>query len=209
MAPRRADMTVEIVEPPEADYKVQVVGDQVLQVTPADAGKVVTVESDGTLGLEAPQSGTSVAAFVGCKATRAVAQTISSGIATAIAFTSPDAFDTDGFHDPAGAHPERVTIPVGKGGKYALIAQLSWSGGAANTTRETYIRTNGDFTLPVPVTLLNSSTDESYLQVGDIVQLADGDYLELIAFQGMVTSLNTTTSGGVVPHFLALYRIGD
>lgn len=48
-----ADLLVQIVtDPDEPDQRVSVIGDQVITATPADEGKVVTVEADGTLGLE-------------------------------------------------------------------------------------------------------------------------------------------------------------
>lgn len=49
-----ADLVAQLVsDPADADTVISVVGDQVITATPADVGKVVTVDSDGTLVLGA------------------------------------------------------------------------------------------------------------------------------------------------------------
>ncbi len=58
MSNPRADHTVEIVgDPDQADYKVQVVGDQVVDLTGAQPGDVLVVQADGTLAPAAPSGG--------------------------------------------------------------------------------------------------------------------------------------------------------
>lgn len=53
-----ADLVAQLVgDPAEADLKIGVVGDQVIEATPADVGKVVTVAADGTLELGAGGGG--------------------------------------------------------------------------------------------------------------------------------------------------------
>lgn len=53
-----ADLIAQLVsDPSEADTKVQIVGGQVVTATPADVGKVVTVDGDGNLVLAAGTAG--------------------------------------------------------------------------------------------------------------------------------------------------------
>ena len=121
--------------------------------------------------------------FVGCSLSKSAAQTLTTAVASLITW-DVEAIDTDGFHSTS-SNTSRVTIPSGKGGKYLVIATVTW---AANATglRSYGIKKNGS-----SVTQINSTNSSGTIQFSQqehhILDLAAGDYIEIEGYQ---------TSGG-------------
>lgn len=108
------------------------------------------------------------------------------GVEVEIEFDS-ESWDAFGMHDP-GTNPKRVTVPTGYGGVYVVVAGVGWAGQTA-VGGEYYTR------LYLNGTLVREGTDAfSYLVSGQavsgsnltaIMQLAEGDYLELRCEMGV------------------------
>lgn len=127
--------------------------------------------------------------FVGCKVTRTSSQSIGTGGFAAIQWQA-ETVDTHGFHD-ATTNPERLTIPPGQGGWYALAG--SWAPGTAPGTGATRVvarlRVNGTdipggaFEAPGGVFTTPA--------VSTVALLADGDYIDLAIFHDAGGAIGT------------------
>lgn len=123
-----------------------------------------------------------------------------------------DAEEYDGaeFHDTT-TNPSRVTVPVGKAGRYLVIAQTTFQGPTGTHAFVMFIRQNGT-TLRARVTLAPVNTAFVYHlcgQVSAILMLAEGDYVESVVYwerSGAETTWNV--KGGVGVTFLQVQRLG-
>lgn len=141
---------------------------------------------------------------VGCRVVRTTDQgPITSGAATAVIFNAADIFDTDGFHDPAGANPSRITIPAGLGGKYLVSYSLIWQT-TSGTYRSAVIRKNGTTpaggfqrigTAGTPAFIANATAD--------VLDLVAGDYIEIVGQEDATEPM----VGSVVPLWASLMRL--
>lgn len=100
--------------------------------------------------------------------------------------------------------PTRLTVPTGKGGTYQFVAGVSVGNATTGNQRQAIAKVNGTTFLNPHISAVipgGNFTQFSYITV---VQLADGDYLELFLYQD---------SGGartdVSVNFAAFTRIGD
>ena len=140
-------------------------------------GQVLTV-SGGVPSWATPSS---TAAFVGASAAGTGNQTISTATFTAITFDAADLFDTDGFHSPT-TNPSRMTIPAGKGGKYAFTSRIYFDTASSTGRRIFALYKNGAVVEDAQVEYAVVSRIIG-LNTG-IINLAAGDYIEAYAFQG-------------------------
>lgn len=142
-------------------------------------------------------------AFTGVRAVRSTNQSVADSTFVAIEFTAADDWDTDGFHDPS-TNPNRVTIPTGQAGKYRIMGYTIFSS-ASGGRRIGELDKNGTTTLMRDERGVSSSTQT--LVVGGDVDLADGDYVELLAYQTSGGAIDLTASYGGM--FLTAERLGD
>lgn len=141
---------------------------------------------------------------VGAKATRTTDQTgVVTDVATAVVFNGTDEFDTDGFHDPGGANPSRITIPTGLGGKYLLTATIIYDTSTAGTFRDLKFYKGGalagGFVRDTPVngyTIMTSSL---------VLDLTAAEYVEV--FVQHDAGSNRTLSGSVIPMTFSIMRL--
>lgn len=135
--------------------------------------------------------GATTPAFVGVRGKRTAAQTITTATLTAISFNAADDYDTNAFHDPAGANPSRFIVPSGKDGYYLAIANLQWD---VSTTgaRLVAIKKNGT-TLIAEIEYNPNFTpvDGQGSSISTIVLLAATDYLELVVYHTKGSNLDT------------------
>ena len=143
---------------------------------------------------------------IGCIAVRTTDQTgIVTATDTVVLLTGTDLYDSDGFHDPAGGNPSRVTIPAGLGGVYSLNGYVVGDGNSSGSRRLQFMK-NG--------ALLPGGTDATAAAAGGIgfdqqttsmtVALVAGDYIELSYQQ--TSGGNRTLSGSVVPLMFSVMR---
>lgn len=143
-------------------------------------GQVLTVAGGVPTWAALPASGPS---FTGCVLYKGADQTISNGTLTAITFAATDYIDTDNFHNPA-SNNSRITIPTGKGGKYAINA-MAWIAAQAQANYRIVIRLNGSSILTTRGSIGNSNTNNGTAYYNSIYNLSAGDYIEFFL---MVTS---------------------
>jgi hypothetical protein len=148
--------------------------------------------------------GGAAAAFVGCIATRTTDQTLTNGADTAVIFNGTDELDTDAFHDPAGANPERIIIPAGKAGKYLISAAVLFAAGTAGYRRLGF--TVSGSIIPGRMNVPVISGVGQYLNISVVRALAEADYVELFALQ--TNGGNLALSGATVPLRLSVTFLG-
>ena len=162
-------------------------------------GTVLTADSSEATGMKWAAPG---AAFVGCRAFSSSAQTLTTGVETAITFND-ETFDTDSFHSTV-TNTTRITIPSGKGGYYQITGLLSYVGNSSGQ-RDFYIRLNGTTVIANAVISGQGSTVVGQ-NISDLRNLTAGDYIELIGYQDGAATLNTFQGSARV--FLAVALIG-
>jgi len=97
---------------------------------------------------------------------------------TLIEFSDSDNFDTDGWHDPAGADPEIFTVPAGKDGLYLIASSAFISFGVTGIDAHnieifvdgTIVAGGGAYFSSTNL----AATDEVAMNVVDIIDLVAG-----------------------------------
>jgi hypothetical protein len=140
------------------------------------------------------------ASFVGCSVYKdTTAQTLSNATDTIITYNAEE-FDTDGFHDNS-VNNSRITIPSGKGGKYLILASITFAANASGI-REMLFSVNGS-TAVLAFAQAPTSASSFRSSASCIKNLTAGDYVEVQAAQSSGGNLNvnagvTQTRFGVV-----------
>lgn len=81
-----------------------------------------------------PKTFTDIETSFFATAFRTAAQTIPTAAFTNVSMNAADTTgDPYGWHDPAGANPERITVPFA--GIYMVTSHIQWIGGTTNTRR--------------------------------------------------------------------------
>jgi hypothetical protein len=132
------------------------------------------------------------------------AQTINNSTLTAVSWES-EYFDTSTFHDNS-TNNTRITIPTGLGGLYQVNATVTYSAAAVNE-RTIYIRVNGSTYYNVSAVPANA-TIQITPQLGMVLQLAAGDYVEIIAFQNSGGSTTIPIASGAYANSFSATYIG-
>lgn len=123
------------------------------------------------------------------RATRTVVTALADSTVTPVTFPSED-FDRGGWHDNA-VNPSRLTVPAGYGGHCTMLGRVAFQASAAGI-RSVQIFLNGVTQLAI-VTLLSAGAGASTdLLIASDYILADGDYVELLAYQDSGGPLNIT-----------------
>ncbi len=178
-------------------------GDYVELIIYQNSGSAKTIGS--TAGLDNQSwaaisllGGGGSSAFVGCIATRTTDQT---GIVTAtntpVLFTGTDEEDSDAFHDPAGANPERITIPSGKAGVYHFTAGVIWDGSATGQRRIMIFKNGAEVHGGTQsIGSLAGTLGYSMINTGVTTRMAVGDYATVVVAHN--DGSNRTLSGSVI-----------
>lgn len=103
-----------------------------------------------------------------------------------------EVFDTDAYHSNV-TNNSRLTVPVGKAGKYQINAQISFDVNGTGR-RAISFRKNGTTIKYSPDVVANAS-----IYVGNdltiIADLAEGDYIELVVYQNSGGNLTCFKAG--------------
>lgn len=124
------------------------------------------------------------------KAVRSTNQSIPNASATAVSFTDPEEYDTDSMHDTV-TNATRITIKTP--GLYRITSKLLFPANATGV-RQVEVRKNGavitnGFNLLTANSVNSTSPEATY-----DLQLAAGDYIEVLAYQNSTAALNVTAS---------------
>lgn len=122
----------------------------------------------------------------GCRVFHSVNQAVNTG--TTLVFDS-EYWDTDGYHDLV-TNNSRITIPTGLSGKYLFGANIAFAA-AVLGERFIYLNVNGTTTW----SLVRESPDQTggaqtAINLNTILSLADGDYVEVLAYQSTGGAIN-------------------
>lgn len=115
-----------------------------------------------------------------------VNQTITNNIEEVISFNA-DSYDVGLMHD-TGVNPNRITVPSGGTGLYAIVAQVRFDANATGR-REVHLYKNGSKVATV-LDVSASASFDSYLQIAYQDQGTAGDYYELYVYQNSGSSLD-------------------
>ena len=155
-------------------------------------GQVLTADSTQSTGLKWANA-SSASTFVGVSIYDSNAtKTISNNTNTAVTFDS-EKFDTDGFHSTT-TNTSRITIPTGKAGKYLINGSVIWANNATGG-RVLWIYKNG--TAYARTQNFANASEQGWVNISTIVDLAVGDYVELYVFQS--SGGNLSIYGGSSP----------
>jgi hypothetical protein len=146
-------------------------------------GQVLTVAAGVPSWASAPAATVTAR---GCSLTKGGSnQSLANATLTSVTFEA-EQFDTNAYHDNS-TNNSRITIPAGYAGKYQINGSILF---AANSTgdRELYFFINNSANYNYTVTKATSSL--MGLQGGVILNLAEGDYVEIKVYQDSGTNVN-------------------
>jgi len=135
-----------------------------------------------------------------------LAQTAAAGVFNSANLTIPtsssqvltfnnERFDVGEMHDPAGS---RLRAPIA--GVYVVAGNVNFSGATGVGQRRIEIRRNGEV-IVASVQVEATSVNQTHLAISKVIQLAAGDYLELLAFQNSGADLAVLQEGQFSPDF--------
>lgn len=120
--------------------------------------------------------------------------------ATAIAFTGTDIYDTDGYHDPGGANPSRLTVPTGRAGYYIASATCYFASDTDGARILTLVL-GGTTAVAVQSTVLVASMNNARLCVSAVLHLDAADFLEAFVWHNAGAALSVL--GNITPDELS------
>ena len=149
--------------------------------------QVLTVVA-GAPAWATPAGGTT---FVGCSLYKTVNQSVATATDVSILFDG-EHYDTDGFHSTS-ANTERITIPTGKSGYYAIAAKLSYSSNTSGI-RQCPVYING-LSVGSGADVRGSMTGDNTPQFVLFRYLTAADYIFISAYQNSGATLNVQGTG--------------
>lgn len=115
-------------------------------------------------------------------------QSLASGSAVTLSFDT-NYKDVGGIHSTA-TNPSRFTAPVD--GLYQATGQCAFTGNSNGTTRALLLKVNGSYQSFAPDSAVTVSGSANIaLQITTLLTLSQGDYVEFLAYQDSLSSLNT------------------
>jgi hypothetical protein len=130
--------------------------------------------------------------FAGVRAIKSTNQAIPNNTSTVVTFDGTDTFDTDAFHSTV-TNTGRLTVPVGKAGYYQIYYCMQWDVNATGD-RDISLYYNGTATGIAADIVKGSATEYYFVNSGTTYYLAEGDYVQLVAYQNSGGNLNVTNT---------------
>ena len=163
---------------------------------------VLTADSTTATGLK--QAAIPTPGFVGCSVYLSVSQSIANSTNQAITFDSEE-YDTNGFHSTV-TNTSRLTIPASYGGYYRISCLVGFASNATGV-RNAKIYKNGTsiFNFSQPITATGNPQSAGGTAT---VNLAVGDYIELIAVQTSGGNLDAVNASGGRTTFIEIQYLG-
>ena len=163
-------------------------------------GQVLTV-AGGVPSWATPTSGST---FSGVFVRQSAATTsIANNTNTTVLFDTEE-FDTDAYHSTS-TNTGRITIPAGKAGKYAINSAFFFQE-AANGARVLNIHKNGSNYARSQMP--PDSISQIAVTLNLVMDLAVGDYIEVVVFQNSGGSLNLYGGSAPIQGLFSAYLIG-
>lgn len=125
---------------------------------------------------------------------------VSANVATAIPFNQ-ESFDDESFHSTSSL-TSRFTVPAGRAGKYLVIAHVVFTD-AAESARIVQVRMNGS-TIVAEGALVEAGNGTT-VEVGTVLALSAGQYLEVVVTSGAAVSV---CGGGLRYTTFTMVRLG-
>ena len=138
---------------------------------------VLTADSAEATGLKWAAAGGGGVTFAGASVKMTAGQVISNATDTTLNWNTEN-WDTNSYHDNA-TNNSRLTIPSGKGGYYAITAQIRWDTG---TTGERVVKLAKNGTVFSVIAMQPWSGAPSVI-MSVVTEAAVADYLQLIVYQ--------------------------
>ena len=162
-------------------------------------GQVLTWDSAQSLGVKwaaAPGGSGGGLGDHGSHVTKsATTQTFSNGVVTAITWQTED-WDTDNYWTSGAS--TKFTIPSGQAGKYLIGGSFTFD----NSTAFDQLVSVGKNGSEVLSSRNRGGSAWAHLRTSTVLNLAVGDYVELMGYQGSGSSKTTSTTGGLCEFFL-------
>lgn len=152
---------------------------------------VLTADSSTATGLkwETPASGST---FSGVSVRNSSHLTLTNGVTLVGTFNTED-YDTDGYHSTV-SNTSRLTVPAGKAGKYEISCIMTFNKTSATGLRAAQFVKNGSIIMQFPQ-IAGSTAIYAGQQLSYFTTLAEGDYIEVQAYQNSGGDLLWLTAG--------------
>jgi hypothetical protein len=157
-------------------------------------GQLLTADSTEPTGLKWITV-SSAPTFVGCRAYASNDQNVANSTNVILGFNNEN-FDSNGFHDNS-TNNSRMTIPTGYAGKYAVWANLAYSGNTSNN-RVVDILKNGSIVATTYSPAPTSNAISCWINLN--MDLAVGDYIQVQTSQGSGSTLTVFGSSSLSPN---------
>jgi hypothetical protein len=177
--------TVNTVIDAEGDLLVGDSADTIQRLAIGSNAQVLTVDTavDGKLKWATPAGGSST--FCGVRVYNTTNnQSLANATETDLTWDS-EIYDTDGFHSTS-TNTSRLTVPAGKAGYYQINAFGVFNNNSTTGSRYIDIKKNG--AASNYFNFANSNVDTG-MTVSFVLNLAEGDYIEMAMYQASTGSL--------------------
>lgn len=158
--------------------------------------------SAGATGVQGAPGAGGPAARVG----RATDQSIPTGVATAISFTSPAMFDT-GVPPMFAALVAPTRLTAFDAGKYQVSGNVLWDrpapGGDIGTRTLEFVKNRGLPGEEIFALRINQAGEAAAMALSSLVDLAVGDYIEMLVLQDSSDPILILSPADYSPHFMA------
>lgn len=179
--------------------------------TAAGTSGTVTRAREGTTGVSHASGADVVHAptatdftFRGVSLTKTATQAVGTAAETPVTFDA-ESFDTDGFHEGV-TNPSRITIPTGLGGKYLIGGSATIAGLSTGHRFIVFFKKNGSILSGYNGNYSAVNPGTLGASVSALVELAVGDYIELVVYHNAGANKDVQTTASVGTTLWAEFR---